>query len=185
MANVSNVTAGKPKIGGAVHIAALGTSLPTNATATLTGFTALGYCSEDGLVNSNARTSTDIKAWGGDTVLSIQSEKVDTFQFTILETLSPDALKVYFGDTNVEGALSTGITVRANAKELEAHSWAIDMVTRDNGLKRIVIPNGKVTATEDITYSDGAAVGLGVTITAYPDTSGNTHYEYIKAATTT
>ena len=33
MADVTKVTTGKPKVGGAVSVAAVGTTLPTNATA--------------------------------------------------------------------------------------------------------------------------------------------------------
>lgn len=185
MANTAtNVAAGKPSIGGAISVAPLGTTPPTSVTATLTGFTTLGYVSEDGVVNSNSRSSTDVKAWGGDTVLSLQTEKTDTFQFTLLEALNTDVLKVYFGSDNVSGAVSTGITVNANANELTEQVWVIDMILR-GVQKRIVIPSGKVTATEDITYSDSAAVGLGVTITAFPDSSGNSHYEYLKTKSTT
>lgn len=186
MANTAtNVAAGKPVVTGAIAIAPLGTTLPTDASTALADtYTKLGYVSDAGVVNSNARSSTDVRAWGGDTVLSLQTEKTDTFQFTLLETLDVEALKVYFGAENVSGTLATGITVTANAKELEDRVWVIDMILR-GAQKRIVIPCGKVSATEDITYSDSDAVGLGITVTAFPDASGNSHYEYIKTRTTT
>ena len=181
----TNVAAGKPKLAGAISFAATSTTLPTTASEALNaGFVSLGYCSEDGLTNTQYRSSTDIKAWGGDIVLSVQDEKTDTFAFTLIESLNTDALKAYFGDSNVTGSIATGITVTANSKELPEKSWVVDMIMR-GALKRIVIPIGKVTATEAITYSDGAAVGLGLTVTAYPDSSGNTHYEYIKSNTST
>lgn len=56
------------------------------------------------------------------------------------------------------------------------------MVLRNGTLKRIVIPRAKITELGDITYTDDDATGYDVTITAYPDATGNTHYEYIKSA---
>ncbi len=179
--NAANVTAGKPAIAGAVFRAAAGTTAPTDATTALAAdFKALGYCSEDGLVNSNSPSVTNIKAWGGDIVLPVQEEKEDTFQLTLIEVLNLDVLKAVYGSTNVSGALATGVTVQANAKEPEEGVWAVDMVMNSNTVKRVVIPHGKITEIGDITYTDTDAVGYEITITAIPDTSGNTHYEYIK-----
>ena len=182
MANTAgNVSAGKPALNGAVYRAASGTTAPTDATTALSAdFKCLGYCGEDGLVNSNSPSTTDIKAWGGDTVLSIQEEKTDTFQVTLIEVLNADVMKAVYGASNVSGTLSTGVTITANAKEAEEGVWAVDMLLNSNTVKRIVIPKGKITEIGDITYSDSDPIGYEVTITALPDASGNTHYEYIK-----
>ena len=181
---VTNVTAGKPKVTGAVYRAPLGSTIPTDATTSLaSAYVCLGYCSDAGLVNSNTRENTEIKAWGGDTVLNIQTGKSDTFKLSLIEALNVDVLKAVFGDSNVSGTLATGITVNVNATELSDSIWVIDMVMRNSAVRRIVIPLGKISELGDTTYSDNAAVGYDITISATPDSSGNTHYEYTKRPT--
>lgn len=179
----SNVTAAKPKVGGAIYYAPIGTALPTDSTTALAAaFTELGYASEDGLTNSNTPENDAIKAWGGDTVLTLLTGREDTFSFTLIEALKADVLKLVYGDDNVTGSLAEGLSVSVNAKDLEDHIFVIDMVLKDGAAKRIVIPQAKVTEVGEISYTDSDAVGYEITLSCMTDASGNTHYEYIKAA---
>lgn len=178
----SNVTAGKPNTAGAIYwaVASDSITLPENTTDSVSDFAELGYVSEDGLSNSNSPECETIKAWGGDTVLSIQTSKEDTFKFTLIESLNTNVLKAVYGSSNVTTDGTTGmVTITANSDEAEECSWVIDMILKGGVAKRIVIPSATVTEVGEITYSDGDAVGYETTLTCTPDSSGNTHYEYI------
>lgn len=176
----TNVSTGKPKVGGAIYVAPAGSTLPTDATTALdAAFVSLGYVSEDGLTNDNSPESDDIKAWGGDTVLTVQTSKDDSFAFTLIESLDINVLKTVYGSSNVSGTLATGITITANSTELTEQCFVIEMAMRNAGVKRIVIPSGKVAEIGTITYKDDEAVGYETTLKCMPDSSGNTHYEYI------
>lgn len=178
--NASNVSAGKPKITGAIHAAPLGTPLPVDATSELDpAFKGLGYCSDAGVVNGTAMATTKIKAWGGDTVLVIQTSKDDTYKFTLIEVKNVDVLKFVYGAGNVSGDLASGIVVKANNLETPEVSLVIDKILSDNTAMRTVIPAAKISALDDITYADNSVIGFGTTLDCMPDEDGNTHTDYM------
>lgn len=180
MSTANNVSAAKPKVGGAVSRAPIGTKLPTSTSEALdAAFKSLGYISEDGLTNSNSADSSTTAAWGGDIVLQTEGEKPDTFQGTFIEALNVEVLKMVYGDENVSGDIKTGITVKANASEAEEYSYVVDMILKGGVQKRIVLPDAKVSEVGEITYKSNDAIGYQTTLSALPDGSGNTHYEYI------
>lgn len=178
--NAQNVSVGKPKVAGAIHVAPVGTSLPTDATTALgAGFNQLGYVSDAGLTNSTNLEVSKIKAWGGDTVLITQTSKEDTFKFVLLETLKKEVAQFIYGASNVTGDINTGLTIKANNGEVEEVSIVIDMILRGDVAKRIVIPDCKVSAVGDIVYKDDEAIGYDTTVDCIQDASGNAHYEYM------
>lgn len=179
----SNVAVGKPKITGAVYVGATSLTAPTTADEALaSGFACLGYVSSDGLVISEKPTAEDIKAWGGDVVDTAVTEAGVTAKFTMIETLNPEVQKVVHSDANVSGALATGLTAISNMKEKDTKIFVFDTILR-GAIRRIVIPRGKVSEVEDVTYKDDSAVGHGVTLKALADSAGNYKYEYTKAVT--
>lgn len=178
--NASLVTQGKPKVTGAIFSAPLGTALPTDAKSALDdAFVQLGYVSDSGLANSIGLENANVKAWGGDTVLNTMTSKTNELKFKLIEALNPDVLKVVYGDENVTGTLETGITVKNKSLQLEGHAYVIDILMKNGALKRIVAPEGTVTAIGDVTYKDDEVVGYDLTIGLVPDEDGVTANEYI------
>lgn len=180
----ANVVAGTPLATGGVLIAPVGTAAPTTAVVALNvAFIAAGYIGEDGLTETNERSTDAIRAWGGDTVKVVQTEHNVSYQFTFLETLNADVLKAVYGDTNVTTTAATASTgtlhkVNVNATALPHKAFVFEV---KDGLARIRIhvPDGQITEVGEITYSNSEVVGYQVTVTAFADSSGNKAYKYI------
>jgi hypothetical protein len=182
MANTAtNVTTGKPNISGAVYVAPIGTTLPTDATTALdNAFVCLGYVSEDGLENNNDMDVSAIKAWGGMIVYRSLNELDDNFVLTLIESENTDVLKAVYGSNNVTVDADGNVTVAVKADDPEENVWVFELALRNSRAKRIVIADGAITAREAITYNDSDAVGYGITVSAYPDANGETHKEYLE-----
>jgi len=179
--NTNNVSTGKPRIGGAVFRAPLGTPLPTSATEALDpAFLELGYVSDEGLKNKNSSETETVKDWGGNPVLSINKGKTDEFTAKLIESLNPNVLGTVYGDNNVEVDLEAGtIHVRASTDEMADQSYVFDVIMRGGALKRTVIAQASLGETGDIVYKNNEPVGYEITLKAM-EVNGSTHEEYIQ-----
>lgn len=172
--NSNNVLVG---VVGGIFRAALGATLPESvaesieSTLVANGYGKAGYASTDGVTQAMGTSTSNVTAWGGDTVRTVQTEHTLTYAFTPIEH-NEQTLKMYYG----EGATSS--LVEINGEMLPVSSWVIPV--RD-GNKRIVIviPRGQVTERGDVQYYGENAAGLPVTVTCYPDENGVKAYLYI------
>ena len=179
--NAQNVTAAKPKVGGSIFRAPLGTKLPTTYNDALAAeFKNLGHVSEDGVTNENSPSGDKVRAWGGSTVLNYMEDKPDTFKMKLIEAFNPDVLKTIYGDKNVTVAENRDISLKATAEDPEQFSWVIDMLLKGGRAKRVVIPTASLTEMEEIVYKDNEPVGYGITLSAEPGADGAYHHEYIQ-----
>lgn len=184
MANtISNIVSGKPAATGGILIAPLGTTLPTNATtAPHASFVTAGYIGEDGVTETDGRSTEKIRAWGGDTVKVVQTEHTLTYTFTFIEALNSDVLKAVYGDSNVTTTAATASTgtlqaVKITGEVLPHKSYIFEV--RDGDAKiRIVIPDGQITEVGERTFTDAAVVGHQVTVECFKDANGGKAYQY-------
>ena len=184
MADATQVTAGKPKVGGHVWRSPFGTALPTDAIAALNAaFKDMGYISEDGVTIADTRESETVKAWGGTPVLTTQTDRTTTAQAQFISAMNMEVQKMVHGDGNVTGTdFETGVTVKSNAEELEDYSYVIDMIAKGHIAHRIVLPCAKPTEIGEVVYNDSDPVGYDVTLGCTADANGQTKYEYWKKA---
>ena len=179
--STSNVSNAKPKVGGSIWVAPYGSKLPVDSTTALDStYKCLGYISDSGVTSHDTKSTTSIKAWGGDTVLVVTSDHEDTLSYELLEVLSVEVLKHIYGEDNVRGTLATGITVASSADNAPTVSLVAEMML-NGATKRMVYPKTILTAVGDVSYVDSDKMGYACTETALADDEGHTHYEYIKA----
>lgn len=157
---------------GGVYFAPAATPIPTDTTTALNvAFVELGYVTEDGITQSMDTETTDIRAWqNGDTVRSLRTAHTVTYQFSLLET-STAVLQAFYGNATASSVNVTGASSPARGR------WVVQVVDGTNNI-RIVIPDGEVTEWGDVVYANSEPIVYQMTVTCYPDVSGNKAYKY-------
>lgn len=175
-------TADQTNATGAIMSAPIGTPLPTTAIDTIdAAFTDSGYVSEDGLTLSPDLSTADINEWNGALVRRIKESFDGSLSWSHLET-NEASLKNTFGDSNVTVTAATAahgqqFAVAINGELPEAKSWVFKLKDGDNRIL-VVVPNGQVTGIEDVSFTASDAIMWGVTLSCYPDSTGNSLYIY-------
>ncbi|MFM9703590.1 phage tail tube protein [Streptomyces galilaeus] len=170
MANdADNVRVG---LNGSVYIAPKGTTAPVDLdTAWAAGWVDLGYLSDDGVEMSYSTETEDINAWQSLSPVRKVLTGVDmTLAFTAIE-LKTSTITLYFPSATMtdEGGTVHKLSIPAAPTPDER---AIGLEWLDGDIKnRLVIARGEVTDREAINLSRSAAVGLGMTVSAYADTA--------------
>lgn len=187
MPNTADVRIGAPEqsVTGAIKYAPVGTTLPTLSSISKTGvtldqaFTGNEYVSEDGLTLTPSISTTDIKDWSGATVRKVLESFDGTLSWTMIST-NESALSVAFGSDKVTSNAATATHGKQVQAALGAHipkekSFVFLMKDGDARVV-IVVPKGQVTEVGEVTFKASEAIGWQVTLSCYPDSSGECIY---------
>lgn len=182
MGNV-NVFSGKPKVGGGVWRAPLGTALPTDATTALAAaYTALGAVSTDGLVPTRDTSVEKIRDWNGDVVAALLTDESSSFAFTLIETLAKAVAEFVYGQANVTyvapvSGTGTKLSILDKGGKPATQVFVFELVYGAKKL-RIVVPQGDPTITGEGAFVADNINSYEVEVEALKDSSGNRVYRY-------
>lgn len=180
--NGSRVAAARPKVGGGLYWAPLGTVLPTDATSPLpAAAVCLGPVSEDGIQPSRDTSIEKIKEWDGSTLAALLSEESRTFEALLYGVHDPDVLKYIFGAANVTvtaptSTKGTQLAIVDKGGQMEQGILFFEMVYK--GAKQRKIVTADATCTGEEPYVPGGLRGYTLEFEAVKDAAGAFSYEY-------
>lgn len=181
------VAAALPAVTGGVLVAPKGTALPTSETTTPNAaFKALGYIGSDGVQPSGDAPSTDSqKAWGGDTVAELVTDKgTRKFTFTLLGIFDGDVANFVFGSSNVTVVAAvpgtSGTHLAITDKQATPAAAAVILDWFYQGKKgRYVGGNVTTVVTGEEPLTEGGLTAYTCECTFLPDSTGVSVYRYL------
>lgn len=160
-------------ITGAVYVGAEGATAPTDAnTALETGWTNVGYLSEDAVSESINVDTNDIVAWqNADIVRKVVTSFGLEYKFTMIET-NKASVELYYGKTVDAGGKNHTIGGGGGGRKV----FVIDAIDSSGQHVRRYVPSGEITERGEVSLSSSDAVGYEVTLACYPSSglSGDT-----------
>ena len=182
--SASKVFVGRPKVGGAIFRAPIGTALPTSElTALDPAFIQQGHVDADGFKRAITKAFNSIKAWGGEEVAKPRTELSVSAAFNLIQTLDPDVNKTVFGSdavavTEPTPTAGTKIAVAFDGADLPPSAWVVDLA-QGTRIRRIVFGNAEI-ATEafEQVFKDDELEMYPVELAIYRDASDVFFYDY-------
>lgn len=178
-----SVAASKPKVGGGMYYAPLGTALPTDeSTALPAAYKALGPISEDGVQPSRDTSIEKVKEWDGSTLASLLTDESRSFEVVLYGVHDEDVNEFLFGDnaTVTAATASTGTRISIEDKGGKPDQ-AVLVFDMRHGAKRhrAIIPVGDVVITGENPWQGSSLKAYTLTVEALKDDNGVRVYEYL------
>ena len=183
--DASQVTIGSAKATGAIWVAPKGTTLPTDATTSLSGtYVLLGFTSDAGVTISESTSNQSIRAWEERTeVFNARTEYTESVSFMPIQC-NADVAKLMWGSSHVTTGANGALTIQHHGAEIDPVCIVIETTPRTGIVKRFTGTFQLVTRGDQT--MDGTQVdGRQLTFNAVPDSNGVTMYEYTAFTTGT
>ena len=174
----SNATYARVGITGAIYAAPLGSVAPTDSTAALNAaYLDLGYISQDGIEEAWDDSVQRFVAWQNATVIrSAVTDSVGTLKFAMLET-KRTTLEAFYRGSTVTTPSAGNYKLEIKPIVSAPKAWVFDVV--DGGkFIRTYVGNGEITERGSVMWQNSEMVMYPVTLTFYPDASGNLAVKY-------
>lgn len=167
---------------GAVFVAAVGVTAPTDAkTALGASWSDGGYVDENGISITVNRSTTPIRDWSKGAVRNILSEFSGSIALNFLQVDEFSAQRV-FGSSNVTKTAATTtkgelIKVSIGAELPPVEAWCFNMKDGDARI-RVFIPRGQITDVSQMDYKPDTGHVIGGTLQCYDDGTGHSIYVF-------
>lgn len=179
MGSNANLLAGTGAAGadgtGLAWFAPVGSTAPTDAT---TGFAAAfrnaGLITDNGLTIKFGESTKEIKAYGSTAIQrTLVTDEKFTFEIEFLETNQySQAVYHRLGINSITPTVGTGaFSLTTGAYTRQQYAAGFDVIDGTNHI-RAYCPTLEMTDRKDVQIQAGAEISWGVTLTAYPNSSG-------------
>lgn len=167
---------------GAVSSAPLGTTLPTDAGATLDpAFESTGFVSDEGVTISPEWSTTDIFDWSASAVRTLLEKFTGEITWTYIQTGYEELCHIFGADhvvkTDATKAAGTKLKVSLGAHLAPYKSHVFRMKDGDARMM-IVVPNGRIIPNGDMTFVSNQPISWSARLVCSPDANGESIYIY-------
>ncbi|QUQ62692.1 phage tail tube protein [Kutzneria sp. CA-103260] len=148
---------------GHVYVAPVGTAPPADFTTGWTGWSDLGFTTQDGVKVVKKDKMEPVETWQAVApVRLVHAQRDLSLKFTLLQ-VNTDTVPFFFGGGTVDPKLGYTVSGLAHTDE---RALGIEFNDGPQIVQRIVVPRGAVTETDDTSITRTAPIKLGVTFVA-------------------
>lgn len=150
---------------GEIYVGPTTAAAPTGTASATTGYTGLGYLSEDGIEEAPDVSREALRAWQNSTVVreTVTDARL-AYTFTMIET-NVNTVAQYYGTTVTQTATEGTYTVTVAATK-GRQSFILDVIDGAN-IKRIYVASGEIFKNGSVTYVNGSAVSYPCELVCY------------------